>query len=207
MNPCNSNIYQTKTKMGGIKIKTHQMKNYISPICIIVPALCLFCMGTLSFQATNVTGATPITGNFTRAGKPVSLILKTPKMNSTETGCDGGCLTQIEFSDPTIPVITVKDCIGGELANLGDLNGDGLDEIGLLPGWFAGCWHNYRVYTFKHKQWQLAVPPFPTHCNEFETAGVKLIVKDAAKPGHVLVTYSMFENGNIVFKTKSEPVE
>lgn len=128
-------------------------------------------------------------------------------MNSTETGCDGGCITTILFSDAAIPAITVTGCIGGTLTNLGDLNGDGLDEIGLLPGWFAGCWRDYRVYTYKHSHWELAVAPFPTHCNEFEAPRIKAIIKDPVKPGNVLITYSVLEGKDIVFKTKSEPVK
>jgi hypothetical protein len=170
-------------------------------------AIIIFCPAMVSLIAVGQIDDAPVTGHFTHKGKPETLILITPKLNSTETGCYGGCLTKIKFSDPAEPVISIKDCIGGTLTNLGDLNGDGLDEIGLLPDWFAGCWRSYKVFTFKHHQWELAVDPFPTHCNQWETDGVKPIIKDPAKPGNVLISYSAFEGNDIVIKTKSVPIK
>jgi hypothetical protein len=182
------------------------MKNSRWLPCFVIPILAASCLMVFGFKPKTNPGTQPITGHFTHQNKPETLVLITPKMNSNETDCAGGCTTQIKFSDPAIPAISVKDAIGGELANLGDLNNDGLDEIGLLPGWFNGCWHDYRVYTFKQKQWHLAVPPFPTHCNQWE-ANVKPIVPDSQHPGEVVITYSVIEGNEIVFKKKSEPIK
>ncbi len=167
----------------------------------------LLALNLMPFAGKAQTESQPVSGYFANARKKATLIIKAPQMNSTETGCDGGCITIISFSDAAIPAIRVTGCVGGNLTNLGDLNGDGLDEIGLLPGWSAGCWRDYRVYTFKGGEWGLAVAPFPTHCNEFEAPGVKPIIKDPAKPGNVIITYSVLESNDIVFKTKSEPVK
>ncbi len=165
------------------------MKSYTSLLYAFFVVYGLLGMNKLSAQDQNNSAL--ITGHFADSRQTVTLTIKAPPLDSTGTGCVGGCITRINASDPAVPPISVEGCIGGTLANLGDLNGDGLDELGLLPGWFAGCWRDYRVYTFKHKHWELAVPPFPTHCNEFEAPGVTPITKDANKPGYVLVTYSV----------------
>ncbi|MGF7081317.1 hypothetical protein [Mucilaginibacter sp. UYCu711] len=133
--------------------------------------------------------------------------LTPPQLNAEETSCvNGDCIAVLHFSDPTIPPIAVKSCIGGTPANLGDLDNDGLDEIGLLPEWFTSCWRNYYVYTFKHGHWQYAVPPISTHCNQWE-ANIKPITKDPTRKGFVKINYSAFQHDSIVVKTKSVPIK
>jgi len=144
-----------------------------------------------------------IEGHFTRKDKTEMAWLTPPKLNADEMSCVGGsCIATINFSDPTIPVIPINGCIGGIPTNLGDLDNDGLDEIGLLPEWFTSCWRDYRVYTFKRGKWIPAVAPFPTHCNQWEE-NLSPIIKDPAVRGNVIITYSAFEGTEIVFKTKS----
>src|SRR3978361_654845 len=111
------------------------MNTYAWFLHIKLSTIIMLCPAIFNFIVAPCTDDAPVTGHFTHKGKPETLILITPKINSSETGCDGGCLTKIKFSDPAAPVISIKDCIGGTLTNLGDLNGDGLDEIGLLPDW------------------------------------------------------------------------
>lgn len=143
-----------------------------------------------------------VTGNFFDAQKPVIAKLIKPKLNSDGTDCiDSGCVAYISFSDTTMKAIPVKHCIGGKLDNLGDLNGDGRDEIGLLPDWFTSCWHDYLVYTFKKGEWTYAVPPIPTHCNQWE-AHIKPIEKDSLNKGYVVIRYSEFDNKDIVNRSK-----
>ena len=89
-----------------------------------------------------------------------------PKLNADGTGCDGKCVLVLRFSGEHTPPIKIEDCIGGTPVNLGDLDGDGKDEIGILREWFNSCWHNYNVCTFKDGQWEFAVPPIRTHCNQ-----------------------------------------
>lgn len=125
-----------------------------------------------------------------------------PKLNKGGTAClDSDCVAYIKFSDTTIAPIKVKHCIGGKLENLGDLNGDGKDEIGLLPDWFTSCWRDYLVYTYKNNEWINAVPPIPTHCNQWE-AHIKPIEKDSLNKGYVVIRYSEFDNKDIVNKSK-----
>ncbi len=145
-------------------------------------------------------------GSFTVKGRQQSVWLVPPTIDSTEMNCTGGCNVILKFTDPKIPVIVVKGSIGGTLYNLGDLDGDGKDEIGILHQWFNGCWNAFDVYTFKNSSWEMAVPPIRTHCNQWE-ANLKPIVKDPKRKGFVKITYSAFEHNDIVFKTKSEALK
>ena len=164
-----------------------------------------FCMAN-GIVSKPDTGSVKISGSFTIKGSQQSVWLIPPKIDSTQINCTGGCNIVLKFADPKIPAIKVQGAIGGMLYNLGDLNNDGKDEIGVLHQWFHGCWNAFDVYTFEKGIWELAVPPIRTHCNQWE-ANLKPIVKDPAKKGFVKITYSAFENNDIVFKTKSVPIK
>ncbi|MDO4510716.1 MAG: hypothetical protein Q4B68_02730 [Bacteroidales bacterium] len=66
----------------------------------------------------------------------------------------------LKFTDPAIPEIFVKQCVMGAPRNLGDLNGDGTDEIGIQPGWVTSNWQLYRIFALKPEGWIDAVEPF-----------------------------------------------
>ena len=164
-------------------------------------------LSTVSLVSKSQVSFKKVKGHFTRKHKIETAWLTPPKLNADETGCiDGNCMATINFSDPTIPVIPINSCIGGTLTNLGDLDNDGLDEIGVLPEWFTSCWRDYRAYTFKRGKWIPAVAPFPTHCNQWEE-NLQPIIKDLAVPGNVIITYSAFEGKEIVFKKKSVAIK
>jgi len=132
--------------------------------------------------------------------------LVAPKIDDDGMDCVGNCISYIKFSDPTIPMIKVNNCIGGIPDNLGDLNKDGTDEIGLLPWWFTSCWKGYYVWTLKNDKWRYAVEPFSTHCNQWDE-GVTPIEIDLSKNGFVLIRYSELTDEDIVTKTKSVPLK
>ena len=146
-----------------------------------------------------------VAGDFDGDGRPEYVWLVPPKITG-EMECQGGCTSYLRFSKATLPAIAKADCIGGEPTNLGDLNGDGGDEIGLLPEWFVGCWMGYFVYTYRAGQWRPLVKPFETHCNQWE-AGVKPIERDPGRPGHVLIRYMEMGDTTFAVHTKSVPVE
>lgn len=149
-----------------------------------------------------------VKGDFNGDGKLEYMWLILPKIvNKTgEEGmsecADGNCTAYIKFSDKSIPSIKIDDCIDGEPDNLGDLNKDGADEIGILPGWFQGCWRSYYVWKLKNSKWVYAVQPFTTHCNQWDE-GIKPIEIDLSNEGYVLIRYSEHTGKEIITKTKS----
>lgn len=146
-----------------------------------------------------------IKGDFNGDGKTEYVWVVAPKLNKDQTGCIGPCEAHINFSDPNIKPIILNKSIGGTLTNLGDLNNDGKDDIGLLPDWFTSCWRRYVTYTMKSGKWKYLVPPFPTHCNQWES-GVKPLQKVAGKPGYLKENYSAFEKDSIIVKSKQVKV-
>ena len=145
--------------------------------------------------------AVPIKGDFNGDGKPEYAWITRPKLNKDETACIGPCEARINFSDPKIKSIILAKSIGGTLVNLGDLNNDGKDDIGLLPDWFTSCWRSYITYTLKTGTWKYLVAPFPIHCNEWES-GVKPLEKIIGKPGYLKENYSVIEKDSIVVRSK-----
>ena len=146
-----------------------------------------------------------VAGDFDGDGRPEYVWLVPPEVTD-EMECKGACTSHLRFSKATLPAIEQLNCIGGEPTTLGDLNGDGGDEIGLLPEWFTSCWMEYFVYTYRAGRWRPLVKPFETHCNQWE-AEVKPIEKDPAHPGFVLIRYTDMADTTFAVKTKSVPVE
>jgi hypothetical protein len=143
-----------------------------------------------------------VSGDFNGDGKAEFMWLVTPKLIENDMSCEGNCTSVIQFSDNNIPSIKVEDCIDGLPVNEGDLNNNGTDEIGLLPGWFTSCWHSYLVWTIKNGSWVYAVDPISTHCNQWDE-GVDAIEKDRKKEGYVIVRYSEITDADFVVLSKS----
>jgi ketosteroid isomerase-like protein len=150
--------------------------------------------------------ANAVKGDFNGDGKLDYMWLIPPKINTdTEVqDCFGNCNSYIKFSDSSIPSIKIENCISGMPINHGDLNNNGTDEIGLLPGWFNSCWTDYYVWTFINAEWTNAVEPFPTHCNQWDD-GIKPIEIDYNKEGFVIIRYSEFSDESDKW-TKSKSV-
>jgi len=147
-----------------------------------------------------------IKGDFNGDGVLDYAWLVAPKLKGDEMECVGNCNSYIKFSDPSIPNIKIENCIGGNPNNLGDLNKDGSDEIGLLPDWFTSCWRAYYVWTLKENKWIYAVEPFSTYCSQWED-GVIPIEIDKSKDGYVLIRYSEMVDTEIKVKTKSVKIK
>jgi serine/threonine protein kinase len=144
-----------------------------------------------------------VKGDFNGDGKTDYMWLEKPRLTSDGNDCVEQCISYIRFDDTSIPSIEVIESIGGELANHGDLNNNGTDEIGLLPNWFTSCWRDYHVWTFKNGAWVNAVEPFPTHCNQWDN-GIEPIEIDLRKSGNVIIRYSELNSDfDIVTKSKS----
>jgi hypothetical protein len=108
---------------------------------------------------------------------------------------------KIRFSGD-IPSIIINTCLGGIPVNEGDINGDGADEVGILPVWETSCWKGYFVYTFRDNQWMEALEPIPTHCIQWEK-DILPVVRDSTRKGYVFVYYSELTDNGIEIKTKT----
>ena len=147
--------------------------------------------------------ADAISGDFNGDGKLDYMWLQKPEILPNEEDCVSGCVSYIRFSDPSIPTIEVPNSIGGSPSNQGDLNGNGTDEIGLLPDWFSSCWREYFVWTLTNQSWRYLVEPFSTHCNQWDE-GIRPIEIDPSRSGNVIIRYSEFnEDFEIVTQSKS----
>lgn len=147
-----------------------------------------------------------VKGDFNGDGKIDSMWLIPPKVAANEQDCMGECKSYIKFSDPKISSIKIENCIGGLPTNLGDLNKNGTDEVGLLPEWFSSYWSAYHVWTYINGKWVQAVSPFSTHTNQWDK-GVKPIEVDKNKPGYVIIRYSELSGEDIVTKAKSVKIK
>lgn len=67
------------------------------------------------------------------------------------------------------------------ISNLGDLNDDGSDEIGLEMDAYPGNTECFAIYTFKNNEWEY-LAAFDNTLN-MRVAGIKYIEKDPAKKG------------------------
>ncbi len=157
-------------------------------------------------QKINTIPKDAVKGDFNGDGKPEYVWVVGPKIADSGEDCVGKCTIKIVSSNPEIVPVVISNAIGGTITNLGDLNDNGTDEIGILPEWFTSCWSPYYVYTLANKYWQEVVPSFSTHCNQWE-ADVKPIEKAPGKKGFVIIRYSAFENEEVVTKAKTIPIK
>ncbi|MBY5959865.1 hypothetical protein KUV50_17050 [Membranicola marinus] len=70
------------------------------------------------------------------------------------------CFTVIHSSDPKRQKIVVDPAAGGTLYNLGDLDNDGIDDVGFLPSWFSSQWRTYFAWRTKNGQFKYLTEPF-----------------------------------------------
>ena len=170
----------------------------------IKPLLLFILLFTSNFynqQKINTIPKDAVKGDFNGDGKPEYIWIVKPKISDSGEDCVGKCAIKIVCSNPDIQPVSIENAIGGTITNLGDLNYDGKDEFGVLPEWFTSCWAPYYVYTLTNKHWLPAVPSFPTHCNQWE-ADVKPIERAPGKKGYVTIRYSVFENKEILTRSK-----
>lgn len=112
-----------------------------------------------------------------------------PELSEKELECKGPCDSYARCSNPKIPTLKIEQCLGGKIENLGDLNGDGGDEIGLYPDWFTSTWHAYRVWSLHHSSWIIPIKPFMVWYDHLQPGRI-LIRKDSKKKGYVLIKES-----------------
>lgn len=138
--------------------------------------------------------ADTIQGDFNGDGKKEKAWFKVTGMKAYEDCIDNGtkksCEGIIQFSDKTIRELKIDYCLMYIFKNEGDLNSDGKDEIGVLPGWMSSGCRAYSVFTLKNKRWILACPPISNSLNMRE-AGIVLIEKDPTQEGWAIIRESV----------------
>ncbi|RYZ24573.1 MAG: hypothetical protein EOO16_00270 [Chitinophagaceae bacterium] len=102
------------------------------------------------------------------------------------------CRTKVTFLNRKIPSILLESTTSGFFEREGDLDGDGVDEIGFLPGWPTSACREYHVYGYRQGKWVEIVKPIPNSMN-MRMAGIRMIERDPDNPGRVLIR-SSYEN-------------
>ncbi len=115
-----------------------------------------------------------ITGDFNSDGKS-EIIFMVPPVEDTVTKdafqeCIGGCNSYLVSSESTMMILKVHSNLGGEIKNIGDLDGDGGDDIMVYPSWWQSNWNSYRIYSYNHQtnQWSYLIEPVSIFANELE---------------------------------------
>ncbi len=80
--------------------------------------------------------------------------------------CEGGCITRISFSSPSIPALIDSMSIGGIVADAGDADGNGTDDILFLPDWPTSCWIGMTLYGLRDNEWKVLAGGSYYRCNE-----------------------------------------
>jgi hypothetical protein len=143
-----------------------------------------------------------IRGDFDGDGTPEYVWLVPPALDSTGENCVGPCVSYVTSSNTALRPYALNQAIGGELTAFSHLGPTRRDYLGILPQWFTSCWSDYYVLTYQRGAWRPAVPPFSTHCNQWED-GVIPIARDSAHVGHVLIRYTDMATEDFTTKTKS----
>lgn len=141
-----------------------------------------------------------VTGDWDGDGTAEPVYLVPPKLHVDTSGfddCVGPCSCRLVFKKQ--PALVIETCLGGVPVNEGDLDGDGADEIGVLPEWFTSCWHGYRIYSLRGGAWS-QVMAISTHCDQWEK-GVDAIERDKAHPGFVITRSTSMEDFSLVVRS------
>ena len=130
-----------------------------------------------------------ITGDFNGDGKKET-VFRVPPVEDTVTkdafqACIGGCNSYLVSSDSAMMILKVHSNLGGEIKNMGDLDGDGADDMMVYPSWWQSNWNAYRIYSFNQqtKKWSYLIEPISIFANELEKKIA--FVKKSKQPGFV----------------------
>jgi hypothetical protein len=108
----------------------------------------------------------------------------------------------IAFPGSELPKISIKQSVTVYLVNEGDLDGDGADELGVVPGRGYGIWSFYYLYTFKKGQWDQLIYPFRVHFDDVND-DFDFVKKHPELPGSLIITYTaQDENANTSLATE-----
>ncbi len=86
-----------------------------------------------------------------------TVFINEPSIIEAELSCrDEVCNTKFIFANAAIPSFSHEQALGGELANAGDLDDDGVCELYFVPDWFTSNWTGLNIYSLKQNKWILS---------------------------------------------------
>lgn len=144
-----------------------------------------------------------IKGDFNGDKKTDTMLIVPPIFKDTLAAlgsqkCIGGCNSYIIFSDTSIHILRVQNNLGGEIANVGDLDGDGADEILVYPDWWQSNWNPYKLFSYNRQtqKWNYLIEPVSIFMNDMEET--KVLVKRSKRKGFVNAFTSIDDiDGNV----------
>lgn len=131
-----------------------------------------------------------ISGNFNGRGKSqwVSCL---NDVTVIHIGASPDITNYLKISGSDTPLLETMYYIG-RLSNKGDLNNDGLDEIGFTLSAVSRHIH-YYVYTFKGGKWRKLVEPIPVFDSWLDDENFEIISISPDKPGYVTIRASEWD--------------
>ena len=149
-----------------------------------------------ALTCSSINAQSKVYGDFDGDGKKEYAYLVHPKTYINKDGdfvyegMPKPAYTYIKFSKKSIPAIKIKDCIGGKLQNLGDINGDKRDDIGLWYDWLSSDWYPYGAWIFKNGTWSMVSKPLEIHSMMWNIKGKNFKPIQKAGLGKVKIYYN-----------------
>ena len=99
-----------------------------------------------------------------------------------------GNMTRIHFS-ASVPDLVDSMSIGGVIANVEDLDGNGTDEVIFQPDWYTSCWIGITVYGLVENKWKVFGGGVRYRCNDSSHIAVAGDIQSRVRP----VTRGVFD--------------
>lgn len=133
-------------------------------------------------------------GKFTHAATAAAIITDV----QNQTCANNVCGSTIHFEDETIAPAHVVNSLNLDLTNLGDLDGDGNDELGAIPEWWSSVWQAYHVLTYKKGGWyEMFIPPLDVNTEYLREHPYIPVERIPEKPGFVRARMLNFDTGEL----------